>query len=293
MRCALIVLLLTAVASSEEPQTRSGEPAAGGVGEVATETVAYSDGELPLEGFLAYPRSVPSGRKLPGVLVVHEWYGLNDYARDRARQLADQLGVVAFAVDMYGRGKRAQNDRSARELSKPFRESPTLARRRVRAGLEVLREQKLVDSNRIAAIGYCFGGSVVLELARGGADVAGVVSFHGGLGTSMPAERGQIKAEILVLHGANDPHVGWSEVSDFVHEMKKSEAQWQLVVYGQAVHAFTNPANDADPWDGVAYDEQADRRSWAAMVLFFHEVLGTGQSAEPLEAEAEPDDRTP
>jgi dienelactone hydrolase len=231
--------------------------------EIVTRTVEYTHGDTKLIGYLAYDDAVQGKR--PGVLVVHEWYGLNDYAKRRARELA-ALGYVALAADIYGEGKVAANREEAAALAGRFRGGDgSLLRERTAAGLEALRSQEEVDPQRLAAIGYCFGGTAVLELARSGADLDLVVSFHGGLQTAAPASRGDIKATVLVLNGAADPMVPPEDRAAFMKEMDEAGADWQLVEYGGAVHAFTNPDADKAGIPGVAYDEKADRRSWEAM----------------------------
>jgi dienelactone hydrolase len=243
--------------------------AAVGHAAVHTETVTYKAGDTVCEGFLAYDDAIPGKR--PGVLVVHEWLGLNDYAKKRAEMLAG-MGYVAFACDMYGKGVRGAGPQDGPKLSAPLKEDRKLMRARATAGLEVLRKHPKVDPTKLAAIGYCFGGTTVLELARAGTDLRGVVAFHAGLGTSMPAQRGQVKAKILACHGGDDPHVPPAEVQAFEDEMQKAGAAWQLNTYGNAVHSFTNPgANDKE--HGVQYSADADRRSWQAMKDFFAELF--------------------
>ncbi len=238
---------------------------------IITKTVDYRQGDTVLEGYLAYDDSVAGKR--PGVLVVHEWNGLGDYVKKRANQLA-RLGYIAFCADIYGRGIRpATVEASAKEAAKYRGTDRTLLWARAQAGLDVLRRQSMVDPDRLAAIGYCFGGTAVLELARSGADLRGVVSFHGGLDTPNPADARKIKAKVLALHGADDPHVPPSQVAAFEDEMRKGGVDWQLVIYGGAVHSFTNPESGSDPSKGVAYNEQADRRSWEAMKVFFAEIF--------------------
>jgi dienelactone hydrolase len=229
------------------------------------------EGDTVLEGYLAYDDSV-EGRR-PGVVVVHEWYGLNDYARRRARMVAE-LGYVAFAADIYGKGKRAGNSEEAAALSAPYRKDRGLMRARANAALKRLKGYGFVDPARTAAIGYCFGGTTVLELARSGADVVGVVSFHGGLDTPDPGDARNIKGRVLALHGAEDPFVGPDKAEAFRREMSGAGVDWQMVYYGGAVHSFTNPASGSDPSDGTAYNERADRRSWKAMKVFLEEVFG-------------------
>jgi dienelactone hydrolase len=237
---------------------------------VHTETVSYKAGDTDCEGFIAYDDAQPGRR--PGVLVIHEWLGLNDYAKKRSVQLAE-LGYVAFACDMYGKGVRGTSPQDGPKLSAPLKENRFLMRQRATAGLAVLRGNAKVETTKIAAIGYCFGGTSALELARGGANVVGVVGFHAGLSTNLPAKPGEVKAKVLVCHGADDPHVPPAEVAAFEEEMRKAGADWQLNSYGGAVHGFTNPSAN-DKAHGVAYNAEADRRSWQAMKDFFAEVFG-------------------
>jgi dienelactone hydrolase len=238
--------------------------------EVRTEQIEYKDGDTTLKGYLAYDAA--SKAKRPGVIVVHEWWGLNEYARRRAEMLAG-LGYIAFAVDMYGDGFNTTSPEEAGKHASVMRQDRAAGVKRVRAGLDVLKSQPVCDTSRIAAIGYCFGGTVVLELARNGADIAGVVSFHGGLDTPSPAEPGKIKCKVLVCTGADDPHIPPAQVAAFEDEMRKAGADWQLNVYGGAVHSFTNPGAGNDPSKGMAYNERADKRSWDAMKLFFAEIF--------------------
>ncbi len=239
--------------------------------EIRIDTVEYIEGDTLLEGYLAYDDSV-EGRR-PGVVVVHEWYGLNDYAKKRARMVAG-LGYVAFAADIYGKGRRAKDSKEAATLSSPYRKDRGLLRARARAALSTLKGYEFVDPARTSAIGYCFGGTTVLELARSGADVVGVVSFHGGLDTPDPEDAREIKGSVLALHGAEDPFVGPEKAAAFRKEMSSAGVDWQMVYYGGAVHSFTNPASGSEPSDGTAYNELADRRSWKAMEVFLKEVFG-------------------
>ena len=235
-----------------------------------TEPIEYKHGDVVLEGYLAYDDSTQDKR--PGVLVVHEWTGHNPYVRKRAEQLAG-LGYVAFALDMYGKGVQAKDAKEAAQLASTYKNDRKLMRARANAGLDVLRKQPLVDTERLAAIGYCFGGTTVLELARGGADLAGVVSFHGDLATPTPEDARNIKGKVLALHGADDPFVPPAVVAAFEEEMRKGAVDWQLVKYGGAVHSFTNPGAGNDNSRGAAYNEKADHRSWEAMKVFFAEIL--------------------
>jgi dienelactone hydrolase len=240
---------------------------------VKSEKVPYKDGPTALEGYLAYPANATGPRPL--VLVVHEWWGLNDYAKGRARQLAE-LGYVAFAVDMYGKGVLATDAAGAGKLAGQFKSDRPMARRRIIAALDAVRTNPRVDGQRVAAIGYCFGGTVVLELARSGADVRGVVSFHGGLDTPMPiapADGRTIKAKVLVCTGADDKAAPTSQIADFEDEMRRAKVDYEINIYGGAVHAFTNPASGGDPTRNVAYNAAADRRSWRAMRNFLNEIF--------------------
>ncbi len=234
-----------------------------------TETVEYTDSGKALEGYLAYDDSF-EGRR-PGVLVVHEWWGINDYIKKRTEMLA-ALGYIAFAADIYGKGVRTADAEVAGKLAGIYRADRVLLRRRVALGLEQLKANKLTDPGRVGAIGYCFGGTAVLELARSGAPIAGVVSFHGNLDTPSP-QTSIIKAKVLALTGALDPYVPPEQVRAFEDEMKKAGADWYLTSYGGAVHSFTNPASGDNPSRGLAYNERADKRSWQAMKDFFTEIF--------------------
>jgi dienelactone hydrolase len=209
----------------------------------------------------------------PAVLVFPEWMGLNDYAKARARQLAE-LGYVAVAVDVYGNNKQAADAKEAAELSGLFKANRGLLRDRGRRVLETVRKLDEVDGGRVAAIGYCFGGTAVLELARSGAELRGVVSFHGDLSNPSPEDARNIRTRILVLHGAMDPLVPASQVQAFLSELNTVGADYTFVAYGRAVHSFTNPAAGSDPTRGVAYHPDADRRSWQALRAFLEEVMG-------------------
>ncbi len=235
-----------------------------------TQVVEYKQGNTTLEGYLAFDDAF-SGKR-PGVMVVHEWTGLGDYAKQRANQLA-KLGYVAFAADIYGKGIRPNNPKDAAAQATIYRQDRPLMRDRAKAGLAVLQQNPLVDPQRIAAIGYCFGGGTVLELARSGAPVAGVVSFHGNLDTPKAEDAKNIKGKVLVLHGADDPYVPQEQVSAFAKEMDAANVDWQMVTYGETVHSFTNPEAGNDPTKGVAYNAKADRRSWGAMKQFFAELF--------------------
>lgn len=237
---------------------------------VQTRVVEYQDGETQLEGFLAYDDAMAGQR--PGVIVAHEWMGLGDYAKHRAEQLAG-LGYLAFAADLYGKGVRPKDHAEAAKLSGMYRSDRALLRSRMHAALEALKREELTDPTRIAAIGYCFGGTAVLELARSGAAIDGVVSFHGVLDTPHPEEARNITARVLVLSGEADPYVTHEQVAAFEQEMKDANVDYTVIRYPGAVHSFTVPGAGNDPSTGAAYNSDADKQSWEAMLKFFGEIF--------------------
>jgi dienelactone hydrolase len=239
--------------------------------ELQKKNIEYKDGDTTLEGYLVYDDALEGKR--PAVLVVHDWMGFGPYGNSRAEQLA-QLGYVALAVDIYGKGVRPQNSDEASKQAAYYKEHRDVLRRRAQAGFDTLKNEAVVDPERMAAIGYCFGGTTVLEMARAGVPLAGVVSFHGGLATSMPADKGGINAKVLVLHGADDPFVPTEEVAGFTQEFDQAGADWQMVYYSGAVHSFTRKDAGNDNSKGAAYNESADKRSWEAMKTFFNEIFG-------------------
>jgi len=239
-------------------------------GEIVSKPIEYKQGDTVLEGWSVYDDAVHGKR--PAVLVVHQWKGLGDYEKQRAEMLA-RLGYNVFAVDIYGKGVRPQNPQEAGAEAGKYKNDRSLLRARVAAGLEVLAKHDLTDPKRIAAIGYCFGGMGVLELARSGAEIAAVVTFHGALNNPAPADAKNIKAKVLALHGADDPYVPAKEVAAFEEEMRQGGVDWQLIAYGGAVHSFTERDAGNDNSKGAAYNERADRRSWEAMKQFFTEAL--------------------
>jgi dienelactone hydrolase len=235
-----------------------------------TRDIDYRCEQANLRGYLAWN---DSAEPQPGILVVHEGLGLGDFAMERARRLAG-LGYVALAADMFGERRQARNLQEVATLVGGLRAEPEKLRARGRAALETLAALPQVDARRLAAIGFCLGGSVVLELARAGADLRAVVSFHGVLATKMPAVSGKVKASVLVLTGADDPLAPPDQVADFENEMRAAAVRdWQVISYGNTLHGFTNPASDGSMLRSALYNAQADRRSWASMLSLFDEVL--------------------
>lgn len=238
---------------------------------VLTRPVSYRHGDLELEGYLAYDDSIEGKR--PAVLVVHEWWGLNDYVRKRVEQLA-ALGYVAFGLDMYGMGKVTEHLQQAAEWMKQVNSNVHLWQQRALAGLEVLKRDPKTDTARIAAVGYCFGGATVQQLAYSGAGVKGVVSFHGSLLPPTEDQAKGVKAKILICHGASDPFLGEGAVQNYVSAMERSGLDWQMIIYGGAKHSFTNPGADQVGMNALKYSKSADQRSWEHMKRFFAEIFG-------------------
>ncbi|MBI5773131.1 MAG: dienelactone hydrolase family protein [Verrucomicrobia bacterium] len=238
--------------------------------EIRTDLIVYKDGDTVLQGQFVYNDALQGKR--PSILLVHQWKGLGEYEKKRAVMLAN-LSYVVFCVDIYGKGVRPDNAKDAGALAGKYKADRALLRSRVNMGLRVMKTNERVNPQKIAAIGYCFGGTTVLELARGGADVSGVVSFHGGLSSPAPDDAKQIKCRVLALHGADDPFVPAEEVAGFAKEMRDAKVDWQLVSYGNAVHSFTDWGAGGDNSKGAAYNERADKRSWEAMKVFFAEIF--------------------
>ncbi len=236
--------------------------------EIHTETVSYRQGDQVLEGYLAYDTKLANR---PGVVIVHDWMGLGDDSKARARQMAE-LGYVAFAADIYGKGVRPKDGGEAAQMAGAFYKDRALLRARVRAAFDTLAAQKNVDTKKMLAMGYCFGGSTVLELARSGAPVIGVVTFHGGLNNPTPADAANIKGKVLVLHGAIDPYVKPEEVAQFQKEMNEAKVDYQFHTFPNTVHSFTIKSAGDDISKGAAYNALSDKRSFALMKAFFEEV---------------------
>jgi dienelactone hydrolase len=241
--------------------------------ELRMELVEYVHEGTVLEGLVAYDTEL-AGRA-PGVLIVHQWMGITTHERDIALKLAE-MGYVAFCADIYGKGVRPETPGAAGAEAGKYRKDDdrSLFRGRLNAGLEQLRANPKVNPDRIVAIGYCFGGTGVLELARSGADVAGVVSFHGGLDSTNKADGKNITAKVLVLHGADDPYVPQSGIDAMIEEFNSGGVDWQMIWYSGAVHSFTDRKAAGPKETGAMYDEKADKRSWEHMKAFFAEVLG-------------------
>jgi dienelactone hydrolase len=236
-----------------------------------THDIDYRAEAVNLRGYLAFDETAAGPR--PGVLVFHEGVGLGEFAMARARMLAE-LGYVALAADMFGDRRRARNLQEVVKLVGDLRNEPEKLRARGSAALTTIAALPQVDANRMGAIGFCFGGSVVLELARDGADLRAAVSFHGVLATRMPAASGKVKASVLVCTGADDPLAPPEQVKAFEDEMRGAGVRdWQVISYGNTLHGFTNPAADGSMMRSALYSAQADRRSWASMRSLFDEVL--------------------
>jgi dienelactone hydrolase len=241
---------------------------------IKAETVTYSAQGQVMKGYLAYDENIKGPR--PGVLVVHEWWGLNDYARHRARMLAE-LGYTALALDMYGNDKVAAHPADAQQFSSELLGNFAVAKARFLAGLELLKQQPIIDPTRIAAIGYCFGGGIVLNMARQGVDLKGIVSFHGSLSPVQPAQAGVVKTRILVLNGDADKFTTPEQIAAFKKEMEAAKVDYQFISYPGAMHSFTNP--DADKLAKqfhmpIGYNAEADRKSWEEMKRFLTEIFG-------------------
>lgn len=240
--------------------------------EVVSKAITYEDEGTALKGYLFWDDAL-SGKR-PGVLVVHEWWGLNDYAKQRARMLAE-LGYVAFAVDMYGDERVTDQAGQASEWMQEITADPELWRLRAGAGLAQLQSSELVDGDRIAAIGYCFGGGTLLQMAYGGTDLLGIVSFHGSMPAAPEEAHGKIAPKMLILHGQADSFVAPEVVTNFQNKLEAAGADWEMDIYGGARHGFTNPNAGNFGIDNLQYDARADARSWARMQAFLDEVFGS------------------
>lgn len=236
------------------------------------EEVSYQVEGVEHKGYYTGPRG-PGLR--PGIIIVHEWWGHNEYVRMRAEQLS-KLGYHAFALDMYGEGKKATHPKDAKGFAMEAMKNPKLIKKRFEKAIEVLKSKEGVDPKRIAAIGYCFGGGIVLNMARSGVDLNGAVSFHGSLRSKIKAKKGAVKAKLLVLNGASDPMITQKDIKNFKKEMRNAQVSYEFINYPNALHAFTNPGATkiGEDYDlPVAYDKEADKDSWEVMKDFFEIVL--------------------
>ncbi len=252
--------------------------------EIKVERVEYTHGDVKLEGVLAYDDAMKADEKRPGVLVCHEWWGNNEYSESRAKQLA-QLGYVAFALDLYGKGKSTTDPKQASEWMGALTADPKNLRERAAAGLAVLADNPRTDATNLAVIGYCMGGTVALELARSGAKhtehLKAVVPFHAStLKAANPADNNNIKGTVLVCHGQDDTFVKPEQITGFHDQMTIAGIDYEFISFAHSVHAFTNPNADKAGVPGVRYNEKADKRSWAAMRNLLHEVFHTKPEAK-------------
>lgn len=236
---------------------------------IQSKTVEYKQGNTTLEGVLVWDDATTAKR--PGILIVHQWLGITDYEKRRATMLA-KLGYVAFCADIYGKDVRPKDVSEAGAQATKYKSDRPLLRERAKAGLAELEKSDLVDTKHVAAIGYCFGGTTVIELARSGAELSGIVSFHGGLDSPTPADGKNIKCPVLACHGADDPFEKPEDLAAFENEMRDAKVDWRLIKYGGAVHSFTQP-NPGFVNPGAQYNEKADKRSWEDMKLFFGEIF--------------------
>jgi dienelactone hydrolase len=245
-------------------------PAASGAADVQTKEVTYKQGDAELTGFFAWDAQAKGKR--PGVIVVHEWWGHNEHARNQAKRLA-QAGYVGFALDMYGKGKVTSHPKDAQAFMEAATKDPAVVKARFQAALDELNKDPHVDPQKTAAIGYCFGGAIVLSMARMGVDLDAVASFHGALGALPPVAPGAVKARVLVLNGADDPMVTREQVAAFKKDMTAANAKFDFVDLEHAKHSFTNPDADKVGMPALAYDAHADQASWDAMLKMFREVF--------------------
>lgn len=240
---------------------------------VKTQALEYKDGQTTLQGFLAYDDAAKGKR--PGVLIVHEWWGHNEHARNQAVRLA-KAGYVGFALDMYGKGKVATHPDDAKKFMEEATKNPALIGSRFNAALATLKKQPQVDPDKVAAIGYCFGGAVVLGMARAGADLDAVATFHGALDAhGSPAQKGKVKARILVQTGGADEMIPKAQVDAFEKEMKAAGADVRVITYPKAKHSFTNPDASKAGMPSLAYDAEVDKKSWAELQSFLKKVFGS------------------
>lgn len=238
--------------------------------EIQIKEVSYKDGDQQLKGYLAWDDSIKGKR--PGVMVVHEWWGLNDYAKNRAKMLAEE-GYVAFAADMYGADKVTTHANDAKGWMTQITQNQDAWQKRALLGLEQLKSSSKVDTSKLASIGYCFGGATVMQMAYAGADLKGVVSFHGSLPPASPEQAAAIKSSVLIAHGEADAFIPAERIVKFKKALADANVDWEMNIYSGAKHGFTNPGAGEFGMDALAYNEKADRRSWEKMKAFFAEIF--------------------
>jgi dienelactone hydrolase len=238
---------------------------------IKTDEVTYAVGDVHLKSTVVYDDAGTD--KKPGIVVFPEWWGMNDYVKHRAHMLAE-LGYVAIAADLFGDGKVTDDPKEAGTWAGALKSNRVELRARCNAALDQLRKNSRVDPSKLGAVGYCFGGTSAIELARSGADIRAVVTFHAGLDSPDPAVGKNIKAKILVCHGGDDVFSPEKDIDAFKQEMRQNKVDWQMNVYGNAVHSFSNPGADKHGIPGIAYNAEADHRSWAAMQVFFNDAFG-------------------
>jgi dienelactone hydrolase len=237
---------------------------------IKTAPVEYQAGDVTMEGYVAYDDAAKSPQ--PGIMIVPDWMGLRQFAKDKAEQLAKE-GYVAFAVDVYGKGVRPKDVKEAGQFATKYKDDRNLLRSHMKAAYDQFVQMKEVDPKKVVVMGYCFGGTAALELARSGAPLVGTATFHGGLSTPTPQDAKNIKGPVLVMHGGDDPFVNAQEVAAFKQEMKNANVNLTFVVYPGAVHAFTNPEAGNDNSKGAAYNKDADKKSWAEFEKFLKKVF--------------------
>ncbi len=237
---------------------------------IITQPVEYTANGTTMEGFVAYDDAIKNPR--PGILIVHDWMGLSAFTKQKAEQLASE-GYVAFAVDVYGKGTRPKDQKEAAQFANKYKADRPLLRSRMKAAYDALTAMKQVDKQKVVVMGYCFGGTAALELARSGAPIVGTATFHGGLSSPTPQDAKNIKGQVLVMHGADDPFESAQEIAAFKKEMADGNVNLTFIVYPDAVHAFTNPAAGNDKKSGAAYNAAADKKSWQDFEQFLGKVF--------------------
>lgn len=276
--CACVMMAGVTGCASSGSHERHGVRDGGSVNgsrlhDVQEQAVTYEHEGVKMRGVIFAPVQATANRRTPGVLVVHEWWGRNEYALGRAKRIAQELGYVTMAVDMYGDAKTTQAIPEAMKWSSEVYGKPLMAQR-AQAALDALARDGRVDTNNVAILGYCFGGTTSIELAYSGADLKGAISFHGTPGAPTPAQAAQTKAALLILTGAADPMYNAQARTALADGLNQTGLRWDMVVYGQAVHSFTNPAAAGAGLPGVAYNQHADEDSWRQMAAFLKRCFG-------------------